>query len=183
MIDTKYIIILEESLINKRLSLSYDRTAKSRFLAECLYFFLIFGIATGLFYSRVFLIESESGQGAWNLVLAIIFLIWSIFVLLRAICLKPVKGGGIAIDKNGISSISGSTVVISWRDLNEVYILPWVIIFKSKNKEKLFISFFQKEFSQLERLFRLLLRSPPASQVKSFEKEMEINSILESMTS
>lgn len=125
--------------------------------------------------------DDISKQVLWDIFLALIFLLWSLFVLMRVLLLKPKKGDGLKIDQDGISKISDESCHIKWDEVTCIYPFPWFVGIKSKGKKTLWITFFVKRFTQVTKLFGLLGTSTPKSQVGSLEKEIEIRSLLESL--
>ena len=156
--NQKYIELVKKVLNDGSIHLCYDSFSTRTFIAEIIHFFLFFGLSVGLLFRKFFLMDNLSEQVFWDILLALIFLLWSFFVLMRVLLLKPTKGDGLKITQNGISKISDENCHVKWNEISCVYPFPWFIGIKSKGKKTLWITFFVKRFAQVTKLFGLLKR-------------------------
>lgn len=183
MIKPEYMVLLRDHLKDHSIALQYDRDSSKRFFAEIIHFLLFFVISFGLLFKRFILANDESHQIYWDLALSLILLIWSIFVLARALLLKPEPGTKVIIDRSAVSIFSKHEEILPWDDLDSVYVWPWCVAFRGAKSIRLRISFLHKDFERTKKLFALLVTQPPRARVKAFEKESEIKGLLESLVS
>lgn len=141
-------------------------------------FLLFFIISIGIFYRKIY-IENVSDNIMWDAVLAAIFLVYSLIVLTRAIIMKPKIASGLFINQCGISKTTKEVYIIKWDEIENIYNFPWFIIIKGQGNKILNINFFFRKFTQANRLFMLLATSTPKSNIKNFELQAEIKSLLD----
>lgn len=113
----------------------------------------------------------DSDQKYWDLILAILCLLWSIFILIRVLISKEKRGSGISLRSDGIVSLPHARPVLEWRQIKKISFLPWSITIKGNDGTKFSVTFLHKDFEQIVKLFSLLVVNDKGSAEKAIDTQ------------
>jgi hypothetical protein len=174
MLNSLLIERCRRMLEGKPILLAFDSKGKNRFFAEVIYFLMLACLAIGFTVWRLILRPNEPEQFVWDVFLAAVLVLWSLFVLVRTIYFRPVDINAIVIHQDGIRSVRPDGKNIAWDRLASAFVLPWCIVFRSRTGETLCIGPFTRGYEELKRLAVLMVTpmQKPALSERGLETEL-----------